>query len=349
MTDYASIQQDQGSASVGSGEFSGVRYRGNSFTAQATDINAIWLQLNSTGSKDLTIEVYAADGSDNPTGSLLGSHTIANASLTTSYTKYTFGTPVTGLTIGNKYIFYYYPTTSGSYSDDYRDFTMSSSNPYSGGVHKKYESGAWVTESGLDVKFRIISSVTTMDYYSEENQESGYAVNGGGTDNQAVGQSITGDGGNLTDIYYNLRLSGSPTGNATAKVYAHSGTFGTSSVPTGAALATSNTFDVSTLTGNYHNYKFTFASPATLTNGTKYVITFEYSGGSTVNTVQVGRDTTSPSHGGNAAHSSNGTSWSASSGRDLIFYAVTSGGGGGGGTSTRANAYMTTNTGFWGA
>lgn len=155
MAEVISIQQDAGSTGVGFGEFANVRHRGNSFTAAHNNITGIMLQMNSTGSRDLRVDIYAADGSDAPTGSVLGGHTIPNASLSTAYTQYTFSSPVTGLSVSSKYIFVLSPYAAGVYADDYRDFVMSNANPYAGGVHKKYESGAWTTESGLDFKFRI--------------------------------------------------------------------------------------------------------------------------------------------------------------------------------------------------
>jgi len=131
--------------------------------------------------------------------------------------------------------------------------------------------------------------MAVIDSYSETN----YAditlniYNGSYT---GASQSFTGDGNNLGSSKFYLKKFGSPTGNAVAKLYDHSGTFGTSSVPTGSALATSSTFDVSTLTTTAQLIEFSFDGTYTLVNGTKYVITIEYSGGSGANQVQVGFD-----------------------------------------------------------
>ena len=59
------------------------------------------------------------------------------------------------------------------------------------------------------------------------------------SDVPGTGQSFTGNGGTLDSCVFELGKSGSPTGNAVAKIYNHTGTYGTSSKPTGAALATS--------------------------------------------------------------------------------------------------------------
>lgn len=160
---------------------------------------------------------------------------------------------------------------------------------------------------------------TIVDSYSESNQSSFFTCDYA----DAVAQSFTGDGGTLNSCKFYLLKSGTPTGNATAKLFAHDGgTFGVTGKPTGAALATSETFDVSTLTGSYQLITFTFtgANKVTLTNGTKYYIAFSFP--SNVNTVRVGDDESSPTHNGciNTLNSS-GTTWSASfTSGDLCFY-----------------------------
>jgi len=94
------------------------------------------------------------------------------------------------------------------------------------------------------------ANATTQDSYAFTNQNADQQV-GNGTIIGA-GQSFTtdGSGGVLSNIRWLVDKTGSPTGNATAKVYTHSGTLGTSSIPTGAALATSNTLDVTTITSD---------------------------------------------------------------------------------------------------
>ena len=115
------------------------------------------------------------------------------------------------------------------------------------------------------------------------------------------GQSFTGNGATIGSVMFQLKKVASPTGNAVAKIYAHSGTFGSSSVPTGTALATSDNFDVATLTTSLALSTLTFSggNQITLTNGTNYVVTLEYSGGDSNNYIQLTRDTSSPTHAGN--------------------------------------------------
>jgi hypothetical protein len=137
-------------------------------------------------------------------------------------------------------------------------------------------------------------------------------------------QSITGDGGSLSNVVLKLRKVGSPTGNAVVKLYAHSGTFGTSSVPTGAALATSKNINVANLQTSLTDEKIDFDDSEfyTLVNATKYCIAIEYSGGDGSNYVEVGYDQ-GGAHGGNK--STYTSSWAADATDDLYFYVRTGG------------------------
>lgn len=158
---------------------------------------------------------------------------------------------------------------------------------------------------------------TIVDSYSEANQDTSVT---GNSDVPANGQSFTGDGGTLNTVNFYVKKGGSPTGNATAIIYAHTGTFGTSSVPTGSALATSGVFDVSTLTTSFQLITFTFTGgeKITLTNGTKYVVVLDYGGGDIGNFLNIGADGSSPSHAGNWSFFT--SSWSADATKDLCFY-----------------------------
>lgn len=158
---------------------------------------------------------------------------------------------------------------------------------------------------------------TTCDSYSETNRDGDESLD---DTVSKVGQSFTGDGGTLGHVYFVLSKSGTPTGNAVATIYAHTGTYGTNGVPTGAALATSKVFDVSTLDGTPTLIRFVFPVPSqvTLTNTTKYFVVIEYGDGTAANKVLVGRDGSSPSHGGNLA--SYTTVWAADNTKDGCFY-----------------------------
>ena len=131
-----------------------------------------------------------------------------------------------------------------------------------------------------------------------------------------ISQSFTGIDSQLLAAKVNLKLYGSPTGNAYAKLYAHSGTFGTSSVPTEAALATSDAFDVSTLTTDYAAILFNFSTPYTLSDGAKYCITIQYSGGDSTNYIIINYDSAGTHEGNLAAYIS---SWIADASEDFMF------------------------------
>lgn len=109
--------------------------------------------------------------------------------------------------------------------------------------------------------FFISSSYATVDlidFYSTSNRDNYIIIDGSVT--SAVGQSFTmlSSTHNLTSVIFYMMKTGLPTGSAYAKLYAHSGTYGSSSLPTGAALATSDAFNIATLTTGYVNYTLTF-------------------------------------------------------------------------------------------
>jgi len=167
--------------------------------------------------------------------------------------------------------------------------------------------------------YRLLGSYSPIDSYDFSNNDSSYSVDDS-VFRQAVGQSFTGNGKQLKRIVVLLSKFGSPTGNAVIKIYAHSGTYGTSSIPTGAALATSDNFDVSTLTGSAAQTTFTFSggNQITLTNGTYYIFAIEYTNGDGSNLIDIYSDSTSPGHSGNTLYFDT-VDWIAESGDDLVF------------------------------
>ena len=143
-----------------------------------------------------------------------------------------------------------------------------------------------------------------------------------------VSQSFKGNGGKLEKIHLSLYKSGLPTGNAVAKIYAHSGVFGTSSVPTGPALATSDNFDVSTLSESpaRTEIKFTGANMITLEKDVNYCLVFEYSGGDASNIVYVDSQGTGSNAAGNPSDF-DGATWTPYPSQDILFEIFTTGGG----------------------
>lgn len=155
-----------------------------------------------------------------------------------------------------------------------------------------------------------------IDSYSESNHDTNRSLNATTT---GRAQSFTARSNAVfTQAKLYLKKTGSPTGDATIKLYAHSGTYGTSSIPTGSALD-SVTYAVSSLTTSYQLITFDFSGGYNLVQGTYYVLAIEYSSGDASNNVQVGTDTSSPGHGGNTDYYSGG-SWNADSSQDHCFY-----------------------------
>lgn len=164
-------------------------------------------------------------------------------------------------------------------------------------------------------------SPVVLDSYSETNEDS--SGNMASDSNTAMGQAFTASAGKLTSVKFYLKKTGSPTGNATAKLYAATGTVGTNATATGAALATSSTsLDVSTLTTSYALKEFTFtgADQYAMVSGNGYVVAVEFSGGGAGNSLNMGYDGSSPTHAGNLAFKNSSAVWTSDGNSDTAFY-----------------------------
>lgn len=160
------------------------------------------------------------------------------------------------------------------------------------------------------------NAVNTTDSYAETNQDAATTVY---SVYPSVGQALTlAAGKGISSVKFYLKKVLSPTGNATAKIYAATGTVGTDATATGAALGTSGTLDVSTLGTSYALVEFTFSPPVVLAAG-DYVVAVEYSGGDGSNYVSIGEDASAASHGGNKAYYNAGA-WKYTGPNDECFY-----------------------------
>jgi hypothetical protein len=157
-----------------------------------------------------------------------------------------------------------------------------------------------------------------VDSYDETNQDATSPV--GDATNTGVGQSFTSKvPGKLSEATFYLSKTLVPTGNATAVLYALADALGGGDdVPSGAALATSDPLDVSTLTGSLVLTTFTFPDGPVLDVGENYFIAVEYSGGDVSNYVNVGTDTSAAAHDGNEAIEAGG--WTATAATDVVFF-----------------------------
>jgi len=161
---------------------------------------------------------------------------------------------------------------------------------------------------------------TLRNNYNVSNADEGYII---GPLYTGAGQSFKSTGFSLTKVVFSMSKFASPTGNAYAKVYAHSGTFGSSSVPTGSALATSDAVDVSGFSTwtdtDLIDFDFSGDDQIELSNNTDYVVTIEYADGDIINKILVEMDDSSPTYNGNASVQLSG-SWVEKDGADLCFY-----------------------------
>jgi hypothetical protein len=168
--------------------------------------------------------------------------------------------------------------------------------------------------------------ITIIDSYSETN----VAIYESVTSEYIPywGQSFTNNNGAILDsAKFYLKKKGSPTGSAVAEIYAHTGTYGQTSYPgwgvaTGTALATSDNFDVTSLTTTptLATFNFSGVNKITLSASTYYVIVLKYTGGDYGNNhILIGADNTSQTASGISCRSTYGVSWNAGV-RDFVFY-----------------------------
>ena len=156
---------------------------------------------------------------------------------------------------------------------------------------------------------------------SGTNTGTNYALGNGTINGQAQSYAQGAKAQYIVKVFFKLKKVGSPTGNLTAKVYAHTGTFGSTGTPTGAALATSNNLDVATLTTSYQTIELYFATPYLTTASTNYFVAVEYTGGDGSNYVDV-EGAASGSSPGNRAEDTG--AWAASAATDLNYDFLTS-------------------------
>ena len=137
--------------------------------------------------------------------------------------------------------------------------------------------------------------------------------------NTARGQSFICNGTyTLDSCFFYCDKIGSPTGNVYASLFAHTGTFGTDSKPTGSALVTSIALPASNFTTSASWMKFTFPDNFVMSTG-YYVLTISYISGNSSNYIRVYSETTNTTHAGNRCYYDSSSIWvSASS--ETAFY-----------------------------
>lgn len=122
-----------------------------------------------------------------------------------------------------------------------------------------------------------------------------------------VGQSFTSlpDITTLISAQFYLKKLGVVAGSITAIVKAHSGVYGTSSLPDGVAVATSDAVDVATITADFASITFNFSggNQIHLAENTHYTIELSYGGASAGNEIHVAASSDNGGHDGNAFYS----------------------------------------------
>jgi hypothetical protein len=202
------------------------------------------------------------------------------------------------------------PTDASSTSDTTPDLVFTGTDAESDDIRYNIQ---------IDTSVNFDSQVATCDSYDFTNNNTyGYLDITGA----ALGQSFTGDGGTLSSANMSIFKVGSPTGNVVIKIYNHSGTYGTSSVPTGTPIATSDNVDASTLSTSSTGTSFNFSgsNKIILEDGVYYCLVITYDGDST-NKVAVSFDSTSPTHDGNKYYYYGG--WYAQPTQDFGFFVFT--------------------------
>lgn len=181
------------------------------------------------------------------------------------------------------------------------------------------ETRTWLAISQLIAN--VAKVINTIDSYSETNQsQNATSIYSG--DITQIGQAFANTYQSvISSAKFYLKTTGTPTGTMTAKLYALTGTFGTTAVPTGSALATSDLVNVNTLTSSYALITFNFSTPFTMDANTNYGIVLDASAvsGSVSAYVIAGMDNTSPTHTGNRFTQTSGV-YTADSARDFCFY-----------------------------
>jgi hypothetical protein len=181
----------------------------------------------------------------------------------------------------------------------------------------------------VNVRF-VFASDTLIDSYSEGFGDSDANIKAvhpsSGSLVSARAQSFTMLGSNykITSAKFSLDKVGSPVGNLVACLYVHSGTYGVNSTVSGGALATSGVVAMAGLGTSYALVEFLFSgvNQYEMVAGVYYVVDVEAQSATTlsgVNYVNVLRDSSSPSHGGNHVYYSNSV-WTYLVTSDVCFY-----------------------------
>jgi len=289
---------------------SGWASRGQTFTTTtATLVSSVRLSIWKTASPtdNLTVSIYATDGSGLPTGSALGTSnivvgsTLGSTALTglNSPTTFTFATPV-ALSASTKYALMPARST-GLNATNYYNITGQGSSPYAGGNMVNYNGTTYTASSTNDLGFAVYGVTLTDAYYfigrssatsttlqaykstdpedslvivdTKASTNAGRAI-GFSAANEKAAQTFTTIGAvSLKSFTFSGAKTGSPTDNILADIYLADA----SDFPTGSSLGQGLIAASSVPTTNSIN-TITWTTPVALSAATKYCLVVSRSG-----------------------------------------------------------------------
>jgi hypothetical protein len=131
----------------------------------------------------------------------------------------------------------------------------------------------------------------------------------------------------ITSCRFYMNKANAPTGNVSAYLYNATGITGSNSIPTGNALCSFNTIDMSNIPNAAGLVQFNLATPYTANAG-NYALTVQYTGGNAVaNNLLVGVDFNTPTYAGDFVYTYNAIeikNWLSVSLYDTCFYLLRS-------------------------
>ena len=150
-----------------------------------------------------------------------------------------------------------------------------------------------------------------IDSYSESNYSALY----GTSEDNTIGQTFTGTTSTLSSCKFYLKRTSGTEGVLTARLYAHTGTYGVSGEVIGSPLAISDEVSISSLGTDFSLVEFVFSGSSQYKLKSEYYVMVVYrpTGASTV---YLGADSSSPTHSGNLVETNNIPDADA----DAIFY-----------------------------
>lgn len=175
------------------------------------------------------------------------------------------------------------------------------------------ESDAITYEVQVDMVNTFDSNV--IDSFSDSNSNGTQGINSAIS---GYGQTFHGSNATINSAQFYLKNGTGETGSVSAKIYAMSGSYGSTGVPTGSALASSTSISGALIPTTTSPITFSFPSPLTISSGTDYVLTLEITSSNGTG-ILIDRDSSSPTHGGNISFFSGGSWGSPSGATNAIF------------------------------